>query len=137
MSTIGENTKSIDKITDCSPRDHDLIIKKIIESEFRFLDSLEIIITDYIRPLSAFFSNNFDSYCIEANIDNLSDLHKSFLNRLKTQSSGGHGRTERICRVFIEYEPDFIRNYTSYISKISKALDKLRELQDSKKRINC
>jgi guanine nucleotide exchange factor VAV len=106
-------------------KDH--VIKEIYESESKFVNTLTIIVIDFLKPLYSQLSDK-DRQCIFINIEILKELHSTLFNKLRDACQGGHGRTSRICIVFDSFKQSMMREYVDYFAGMQAAISKVDSL---------
>jgi hypothetical protein len=106
-------------------KDH--VIREIYDSESRFVNTLTIIVVDFLKPLYSQLSDR-DRQCIFINIEVLKELHNTLFNKLRDACSGGHGRTSRICLVFDSFKQSMMREYVDYFAGMQNAIAKVDSL---------
>jgi hypothetical protein len=105
----------------------DMVTREIYESERHFVEKMQCIVKDFIKPLASILDNdNFSILFI--NFDILKEIHVRLLEKLYEGITGGEGRTSRICGVYDMFKHHLIKFYVDYFGGLKKSILKFKNL---------
>jgi hypothetical protein len=122
---------STDRSSKPAPRKSDFVMREIVHTEESFLGSLELLMKDFLLPLASCIVSDSDRKVLFMNIEQLIGLHRRLFDELCNACKGAHGRTMRVCAVFVDYKLELMREYAEYFSCIDAALAKCDTLQNT------
>ena len=110
----------------------DRVIKEFFESETKFVNTLQIIISDFVAKLGPIL-NDVDKNVVFINIETLRDLHMELLKKLREAIEGQEGRARRVCGVYDSYKLRLMKDYVDYFGGMHKAMLKIDSLLSNNK----
>ena len=108
----------------------DMVTREIYESELHFVEKMQVIIKDFIKPLSSVLDKD-DNKILFINFALLKEIHAQLLQKLCEAVTGSEGRTSRICAVYDLFKHHIMKVYVDYFGGIQKSILKLKNLSSN------